>query len=143
MFTVHVFFWKRKEPLFTIHVFFWKKTEPLFRIHLFFWKRQGLCLQYMYSLKVVRQSYRGKSQSHKIVIITHFSVAPLCYLYKEPVKLYYVFREIYTRYFFRLHSISSHPQVRLCSLHKHKGIWNFLNLSEGESMVCFYYRFWF
>lgn len=41
-------------------------------------------------------------------------VAPLCYLYKEPVKLYYVFREIYTRYFFRLHSISSHPQGIVC-----------------------------
>ncbi|XP_052795180.1 TBC1 domain family member 19-like isoform X2 [Mya arenaria] len=41
-------------------------------------------------------------------------VAPLCYLYQEPVKLYYVFREIYTRYFFRLHSISSHPQGIVC-----------------------------
>lgn len=48
-------------------------------------------------------------------IIVLFSVAPLCFLYKEPVMLYYVFREIYTRYFFRLHSISSHPQVS--SLH--------------------------
>ncbi|XP_041368917.1 TBC1 domain family member 19-like [Gigantopelta aegis] len=37
-------------------------------------------------------------------------VAPLCYLYREPVKLYYVFREMYSQYFFRLHSISSHPQ---------------------------------
>lgn len=37
-------------------------------------------------------------------------VAPLCYLYNEPIKLYYVFREMYMRYFFRLHSISSHPQ---------------------------------
>lgn len=41
-------------------------------------------------------------------------VAPLCYLYKEPVTLYYVFRELYTRYFFRLHSISSHPQGIVC-----------------------------
>ncbi|KAJ8298134.1 hypothetical protein KUTeg_024665 [Tegillarca granosa] len=40
-------------------------------------------------------------------------VAPLCYLYNEPIKLYYVFREMYMRYFFRLHSISSHPQVIL------------------------------
>ncbi|XP_071124572.1 TBC1 domain family member 19-like isoform X1 [Mytilus edulis] len=37
-------------------------------------------------------------------------VAPLCYLYNDPVILYYVFREIYTRYFYRLHSISSHHQ---------------------------------
>lgn len=41
-------------------------------------------------------------------------VAPLCFLYKEPVMLYYVFRELYTRHFFRLHSISSHPQGIVC-----------------------------
>ncbi|XP_073430814.1 TBC1 domain family member 19 isoform X2 [Dendrobates tinctorius] len=35
-------------------------------------------------------------------------VAPLCFLYHEPAKLYQVFREMYMRYFFRLHSISSH-----------------------------------
>ncbi|XP_078147873.1 TBC1 domain family member 19 isoform X2 [Centroberyx gerrardi] len=34
-------------------------------------------------------------------------VAPLCFLYNEPSKLYSVFREMYIRYFFRLHSISS------------------------------------
>uniref|UniRef100_T1IJT5 Rab-GAP TBC domain-containing protein n=1 Tax=Strigamia maritima TaxID=126957 RepID=T1IJT5_STRMM len=37
-------------------------------------------------------------------------VAPLCYLYDDPVKLYFMFREFYTQYFFRLHSVSSHPQ---------------------------------
>lgn len=37
-------------------------------------------------------------------------VAPMCYMYQDTVKLYYVFREMYMRYFFRLHSISSHPQ---------------------------------
>ncbi|TRY71361.1 hypothetical protein DNTS_008143, partial [Danionella cerebrum] len=43
-------------------------------------------------------------------------VAPLCFLYNEPSKLYSVFREMYVRYFFRLHSISSHPSgiVSLC-----------------------------
>uniref|UniRef100_A0A673J2Q7 TBC1 domain family member 19-like n=1 Tax=Sinocyclocheilus rhinocerous TaxID=307959 RepID=A0A673J2Q7_9TELE len=43
-------------------------------------------------------------------------VAPLCFLYNEPSKLYSVFREMYIRYFFRLHSISSHPSgiVSLC-----------------------------
>lgn len=40
------------------------------------------------------------------------TVAPLCFLYNEPSKLYSVFREMYTRYFFRLHSISSSPSVR-------------------------------
>uniref|UniRef100_A0A8D0B4X4 TBC1 domain family member 19 n=1 Tax=Salvator merianae TaxID=96440 RepID=A0A8D0B4X4_SALMN len=45
-------------------------------------------------------------------------VAPLCFLYNEPSKLYQIFREIYVRYFFRLHSISSHPSgiVSLCLL---------------------------
>uniref|UniRef100_A0A673LGL1 Rab-GAP TBC domain-containing protein n=1 Tax=Sinocyclocheilus rhinocerous TaxID=307959 RepID=A0A673LGL1_9TELE len=43
-------------------------------------------------------------------------VAPLCFLYNEPSKLYRVFREMYIRYLFRLHSISSHPSgiVSLC-----------------------------
>ncbi|KAI4885018.1 hypothetical protein NFI96_013419 [Prochilodus magdalenae] len=43
-------------------------------------------------------------------------VAPLCFLYNEPSKLYSVFREMYVRYFFRLHSISSSPSgiVSLC-----------------------------
>ncbi|XP_030048474.1 TBC1 domain family member 19 isoform X2 [Microcaecilia unicolor] len=45
-------------------------------------------------------------------------VAPLCYLYHEPSKLYQVFREMYVRFFFRLHSISSHLSgiVSLCLL---------------------------
>uniref|UniRef100_A0A3Q1GZH5 Rab-GAP TBC domain-containing protein n=1 Tax=Anabas testudineus TaxID=64144 RepID=A0A3Q1GZH5_ANATE len=43
-------------------------------------------------------------------------VAPLCFLYNEPSKLYSVFREMYIRHFFRLHSISSSPSgiVSLC-----------------------------
>ncbi|XP_051923979.1 TBC1 domain family member 19 [Hippocampus zosterae] len=45
-------------------------------------------------------------------------VAPLCFLYNEPSKLYSVFREMYTRYFFRLHSVSSACSgiVSLCLL---------------------------
>ncbi|XP_061149298.1 TBC1 domain family member 19 [Syngnathus typhle] len=45
-------------------------------------------------------------------------VAPLCFLYKEPPELYSVFREMYTRYFFRLHSVSSARSgiVSLCLL---------------------------
>uniref|UniRef100_H2UKV9 Recombination signal binding protein for immunoglobulin kappa J region n=1 Tax=Takifugu rubripes TaxID=31033 RepID=H2UKV9_TAKRU len=43
-------------------------------------------------------------------------VAPLCFLYNEPSKLYSVFKEMYIRYFFRLHSITSSPSgiVSLC-----------------------------
>ncbi|XP_066430724.1 TBC1 domain family member 19 isoform X3 [Eleutherodactylus coqui] len=45
-------------------------------------------------------------------------VAPLCFLYHEPARLYQVFREMYVRYFFRLHSISSHISgiMSLCLL---------------------------
>uniref|UniRef100_A0A1A8QZ72 TBC1 domain family, member 19 n=1 Tax=Nothobranchius rachovii TaxID=451742 RepID=A0A1A8QZ72_9TELE len=43
-------------------------------------------------------------------------VAPLCFLYNEPSTLYNIFREMYIRYFFRLHSISSSTSgiVSLC-----------------------------
>ncbi|XP_074130706.1 TBC1 domain family member 19 isoform X4 [Sminthopsis crassicaudata] len=46
------------------------------------------------------------------------SIAPLCFLYHEPSKLYQIFREMYVRFFFRLHSISSHHSgiVSLCFL---------------------------
>ncbi|XP_016661472.1 TBC1 domain family member 19 [Acyrthosiphon pisum] len=44
--------------------------------------------------------------------------APVCYLFNDPVPLYYTFREFYLRYWFRLHEISSHPQsiLGLCIL---------------------------
>ncbi|CAH1262480.1 TBC1D19 [Branchiostoma lanceolatum] len=44
--------------------------------------------------------------------------ASLCFVYDEPARLYFIFREMYTRYFFHLHHMSSHPQgiVSLCAL---------------------------
>jgi len=44
--------------------------------------------------------------------------APLCYIYEDSLTLYFVFREIYTRFFCRLHVISSENQgiLALCSL---------------------------
>uniref|UniRef100_A0A670YCR9 TBC1 domain family member 19 n=1 Tax=Pseudonaja textilis TaxID=8673 RepID=A0A670YCR9_PSETE len=62
-----------------------------------------------------------------------FSVAPLCFLYNEPSKLYQIFREIYVRYFFRLHSISSHSSgiVSLCLL--------FENLLQSHLPQLFYH----
>ena len=39
-----------------------------------------------------------------------YYVAPLCYLFGDSASIYSVFREMYTRYFFRLHTISSHPE---------------------------------
>ena len=39
-----------------------------------------------------------------------FYLAPLCFIWSDPVTIYMVFKEMYTRFFFRLHSVSSHPQ---------------------------------
>ncbi|XP_065685139.1 TBC1 domain family member 19 isoform X3 [Hydra vulgaris] len=36
--------------------------------------------------------------------------APLCYIYEKPEELYFAFRELYGRYFIKLHSISSNSQ---------------------------------
>ncbi|KAJ2950414.1 hypothetical protein O0L34_g8656 [Tuta absoluta] len=45
---------------------------------------------------------------------------PFCYLYDDPVQLYYTFRAFYIRYWHRLHFISTHPQgiVSLCLLYE-------------------------
>ncbi|KAF6200014.1 hypothetical protein GE061_006313 [Apolygus lucorum] len=52
---------------------------------------------------------------------------PFCYLYDDPIQLYFVFRAFYMRYWFRLHEVSSHPQgvLSMCLLferllHKHE-----------------------
>jgi len=44
--------------------------------------------------------------------------APLCYVYNDPTTLYFAFRTIYTRYFYQLHTLSSHPHgiISLCLL---------------------------
>ncbi|KAK7864633.1 hypothetical protein R5R35_012408 [Gryllus longicercus] len=39
---------------------------------------------------------------------------PFCYLYDDPIALYYTFRAFYMRYWFRLHEVSSHEQGILC-----------------------------
>ncbi|GAB1609756.1 TBC1 domain family member 19-like [Argonauta hians] len=43
---------------------------------------------------------------------------PLCYLYHDPETLYFMFREMYSRFFFRLHTISSHEEgiISICLL---------------------------
>ncbi|XP_015123054.1 TBC1 domain family member 19 [Diachasma alloeum] len=43
---------------------------------------------------------------------------PFCYLYDDPCTMYYTFRAFYLRYWFRLHTVSSHEQgiVALCLL---------------------------
>uniref|UniRef100_A0A1I8GU85 Rab-GAP TBC domain-containing protein n=1 Tax=Macrostomum lignano TaxID=282301 RepID=A0A1I8GU85_9PLAT len=45
-------------------------------------------------------------------------LCPLCFLYPDPKELYLVFRELYTRHFYKLHVISSEPDsiLGLCAL---------------------------
>ncbi|XP_011503047.1 PREDICTED: TBC1 domain family member 19 [Ceratosolen solmsi marchali] len=47
-----------------------------------------------------------------------FAATPFCYLYDDPCTMYYTFRAFYLRYWFRLHTVSSHEQgiVALCLL---------------------------
>ncbi|XP_044749874.1 TBC1 domain family member 19 [Coccinella septempunctata] len=42
--------------------------------------------------------------------------APFCYLYEDPVQLYFTFRAFYLRFWHRLHRVCGHPQgiVSLC-----------------------------
>ncbi|CAI2728595.1 unnamed protein product [Schistosoma spindalis] len=39
---------------------------------------------------------------------------PLCYLYDDPVTLYVTFRQLYIRYFYKLHTISDENSGILC-----------------------------
>lgn len=48
--------------------------------------------------------------------------APLCYLYDDPVHLYFAFRSFYLRHWHRLHRVCSHPQVSIYFLIKSIGI---------------------
>lgn len=59
--------------------------------------------------------------------------SPLGYICAEAPQLYFLFRRIYTRYLFRLHTISSHPQgiMSLCVL--------FENLLQTHEPALFYH----
>lgn len=68
--------------------------------------------QYVFhSLSFSHYSWKTKTGNIRVVCVFCPTVAPLCFLYNEPPKLYNVFKEMYIRYFFRLHSISSSPSV--------------------------------
>lgn len=75
---------------------------------------------------------------NKRLSVSCAAVAPLCFLYNEPSKLYSVFREMYVRYFFRLHSISSHPSVSISVCVCDVIWWGWwLSLSSANLYVCF------
>ncbi|XP_063042692.1 TBC1 domain family member 19 isoform X2 [Engraulis encrasicolus] len=100
----------------------------LYQVLLCFSRDTTVLEHFSYNSATPPKSYiQGKAEQNEYAVIYPpngvipfhgFSmyVAPLCFLYNEPSRLYGVFREMYIRYFFRLHSISSHPSgiVSLC-----------------------------
>lgn len=47
-----------------------------------------------------------------------FVAAPLCYIFNDPVQLYFSMKSLYLRFWFRLHEMNSHEQgmLSLCIL---------------------------
>uniref|UniRef100_A0A8D2P0L6 TBC1 domain family member 19 n=2 Tax=Zosterops lateralis melanops TaxID=1220523 RepID=A0A8D2P0L6_ZOSLA len=91
--------------------------DYLYQVLLCFSRDTSVLEHFAYSSATPPKSYiQGKKSFNYTSFI--LSVAPLCFLYHEPSKLYQIFREMYVRFFFRLHSISSHPSgiVSLCLL---------------------------
>ncbi|NXK53751.1 TBC19 protein, partial [Chauna torquata] len=102
--------------------------DYLYQVLLCFSRDTSVLEHFAYSSATPPKSYiRGKLGIEEYAVFYPpnvnynsfiLSVAPLCFLYHEPSKLYQIFREMYVRFFFRLHSISSHPSgiVSLCLL---------------------------
>eukprot|EP00069_Balaena_mysticetus_P015858 bmy_09508T0 len=93
--------------------------DYLYQVLLCFSRDTSVLGHFAYSSASPPKSYiRGKLGLEEYAVFYPPNVAPLCFLYREPSKLYQIFREMYVRFFFRLHSISSHPSgiVSLCLL---------------------------
>uniref|UniRef100_A0A3B3ZYQ5 Rab-GAP TBC domain-containing protein n=1 Tax=Periophthalmus magnuspinnatus TaxID=409849 RepID=A0A3B3ZYQ5_9GOBI len=91
--------------------------DYLYQVLLCFSRDTAVLEHFKYNSATPPKSYiEGKMGVEECAVVYPPNVAPLCYLYNEPSKLYSVFREMYIRYFFRLHSISSSPSgiVSLC-----------------------------
>uniref|UniRef100_A0A4W6CT71 TBC1 domain family, member 19 n=1 Tax=Lates calcarifer TaxID=8187 RepID=A0A4W6CT71_LATCA len=89
----------------------------LYQVLLCFSRDTAVLEHFKYNSATPPKSYiQGKVGEEECAVVYPPNVAPLCFLYNEPSKLYSVFREMYIRYFFRLHSISSSPSgiVSLC-----------------------------
>ncbi|XP_018416909.1 PREDICTED: TBC1 domain family member 19 isoform X2 [Nanorana parkeri] len=104
--------------------------DYLYQVLLCFSRDTSVLEHFIYNSATPPKSYiRGKLGLEEFAVVYPpngvipfhgFSmyVAPLCFLYREPARLYQVFREMYVRFFFRLHSISSHISgiMSLCLL---------------------------
>uniref|UniRef100_A0A8C0G7C2 TBC1 domain family member 19 n=1 Tax=Chelonoidis abingdonii TaxID=106734 RepID=A0A8C0G7C2_CHEAB len=103
----------------------YKVTDVFFlcflQVLLCFSRDTSVLEHFSYNSATPPKSYiRGKlgMEEYAVFYPPNGKIAPLCFLYHEPSKLYQIFREMYVRFFFRLHSISSHPSgiVSLCLL---------------------------
>uniref|UniRef100_A0A5F8GSM2 TBC1 domain family member 19 n=1 Tax=Monodelphis domestica TaxID=13616 RepID=A0A5F8GSM2_MONDO len=93
--------------------------DYLYQVLLCFSRDTAVLGHFAYNSASPPKSYiRGKLGMEDYAVFYPPNVAPLCFLYHEPSKLYQIFREMYVRFFFRLHSISSHHSgiVSLCLL---------------------------
>uniref|UniRef100_A0A8C0LPE8 TBC1 domain family member 19 n=1 Tax=Canis lupus dingo TaxID=286419 RepID=A0A8C0LPE8_CANLU len=95
--------------------------DYLYQVLLCFSRDTSVLGHFAYNSASPPKSYiRGKLglEEYAVFYPPNGKIAPLCFLYHEPSKLYQIFREMYVRFFFRLHSISSHPSgiVSLCLL---------------------------
>uniref|UniRef100_A0A2R8PI41 TBC1 domain family member 19 n=1 Tax=Callithrix jacchus TaxID=9483 RepID=A0A2R8PI41_CALJA len=95
--------------------------DYLYQVLLCFSRDTSVLSHFAYNSASPPKSYiRGKLglEEYAVFYPPNGKIAPLCFLYHEPSKLYQIFREMYVRFFFRLHSISSHPSgiVSLCLL---------------------------
>uniref|UniRef100_A0A8C4Z646 TBC1 domain family, member 19 n=1 Tax=Gadus morhua TaxID=8049 RepID=A0A8C4Z646_GADMO len=90
----------------------------LYQVLMCFSRDTAILEHFMYnSASPPRSFIQGKGQEECAVVYPpNGEMAPLCFLYNSPSELYSVFREMYVRYFFRLHSVSSSPSgiVSLC-----------------------------
>uniref|UniRef100_A0A8K9V0K5 TBC1 domain family, member 19 n=1 Tax=Oncorhynchus mykiss TaxID=8022 RepID=A0A8K9V0K5_ONCMY len=92
----------------------------LYQVLLCFSRDTAVLEHFSYNSATPPKSYiQGKVGVEEFAVVyppNGENMAPLCFLYNEPSKLYSVFREMYVRYFFRLHSVSSSTSgiVSLC-----------------------------
>ena len=69
------------------------------------------------------------SPTRWIIILISILVAPICYVYSDPIHLYFIFRKLFMTYFYKLTIISCDPQsiLGLCVLFE-----NFLQCKDPK-----------
>ena len=117
---------------------FFKLKKRVLKIQLFFFNQELLCFSRDTTVlekfrsscsNPAKATLRGKTSSttehtviyppNGIIPFHGFAMycAPFCYVYDDPVQLYFTFRAFYLQFSSKLHEVSSDPQgiVSLCS----------------------------